>query len=140
MHKTLYLTIFYVKYWYFACMCMYVCCIQTFYGRYIHHLYSYIHINQSISYVSCACICAIFLYVCDMFMHVCCAFCFVILQVFSAGKSVSREICTTYMQYAHIHTHTYKHTTLIHTHTCKNTCKYIQFKQGRANMHMGLTK
>ncbi len=55
-------------------------------------------------------------------------FCFVILHVFSAGKIASREICTTYMQYAHIHTHTYKYTTLIHTHTCNNTCTYMQSK------------
>ena len=55
----------------------------------------------------------------------------VILHVFFAAKVASRKICTSYIQYMHIHTHTYKNTGLIHTHTYNNTCKYVHFKQGR---------
>jgi hypothetical protein len=62
----------------------------------------------------------------------------VILHVFFASKVASRTICTSYIQYMHIHTHTYKNTGLIHTHTYNNTCKYVHFKQGRKKCIWGL--
>ncbi len=82
-------------------------------------MYVHVFVLYFCMYMTCLCMHLVYMF-----------FCLLNCMYFSAAKSVSQLICTTYMQYAHLHTHTYKNKILIHTHTCKNTCKYMQSKQG----------
>ena len=100
--------------------------IHTRYRTYINPYVLYLVCIWCFWVYVCACMC---IYVVHMMCIFLCSVLYCMyLPVFFAANFVSREICTTYRQYAHIHTNKAKiqqtyiqiHTK-IHANTCNNT-------------------